>query len=235
MPLLLVRSSMRLCHAAVGAQAAHQALRQDAQQRVGKVERVEADLEQPRDALGRRVGVQRAQHQVAGERGLDRDARGFLVAHLADHDDVGVGAQEGAHGGGEGPADARVHLHLAQALLRDLDRVLGGPDLALVGVDVAHQRVQRGGLAAAGGAADQDQAVGLGHHARRSARLPGLRPMLSSGMGLEPASRRSTTSSSPRAVGTVTTRSSVLRAAEAREVDLAVLRLAVLGDVHARP
>jgi hypothetical protein len=118
-------------------------------------EGVEADLEQPRDALGRRVGVQRGHHQVAGERGLDGDARGFLVAHLADHDDVGVGAQEGAHGGGEGPADARVHLHLAQAGLGDLDRVLGGPDLALRGVDVAHHRVQRGRLAAAGGAADR--------------------------------------------------------------------------------
>jgi hypothetical protein len=60
------------------------------------------------------VGVQRAQHQVAGQRGLDGDARGLLVADLADHDHVGVGAQEGAQRLGEGPVDARVDLHLAQ-------------------------------------------------------------------------------------------------------------------------
>ena len=33
------------------------------------------------------------EHQVAGERGLDRVLRGLLVADLADHDHVGVLAQ----------------------------------------------------------------------------------------------------------------------------------------------
>ena len=41
-----------------------------------------------------------------------------------------------------------------------------------------------------------------------TARLETLRPMWSSGKGLAPASKRSTTSSRPREVGTVTTRSS---------------------------
>jgi hypothetical protein len=62
--------------------------------------------------------------------------RGFLVADLADHDDVGVGAQEGAQRLGEGPVDLRVDLHLAQPGLGDFHRVLGGPDLALGRVDV---------------------------------------------------------------------------------------------------
>ena len=43
---------------------------------------------------GRVVGVERREHQVAGERGLDRDLRGLEVADLADHDDVRVLAQE---------------------------------------------------------------------------------------------------------------------------------------------
>ena len=55
----------------------------------------------------------------------------LLVAHLTDHDHVGVGAQERAHGRREGEADLGLHLHLPQAVLRDLDRILGGPDLPL--------------------------------------------------------------------------------------------------------
>jgi hypothetical protein len=39
--------------------------------------------------------MQRREHEVAGERGLDARGHRLLVAHLADHDDVGVGAQEG--------------------------------------------------------------------------------------------------------------------------------------------
>ena len=48
----------------------------------------------------------------------------------------GIGAQEGAHRLREVQSILRVDLHLAQALLRDLDRVFGGPDLAVGRVDV---------------------------------------------------------------------------------------------------
>ena len=41
-------------------------------------------------ADGRVVGVQRGEHQVAGERGLDGDLGGLVVADLADQHDVGV-------------------------------------------------------------------------------------------------------------------------------------------------
>ena len=109
--------------------------------------------------------MQGGEHQVAGERGFDADRGGFLVAHFANHDDVRVGAQEGLHHHGEVEARFPVHLHLAQALLRDLDRVLGGPDLGIRGVEILQHRVQRGGLARAGRTADEEQAVGLGHRA----------------------------------------------------------------------
>ena len=52
-------------------------------------------------ARRRVVGVQRGEHEVAGERRLDRDLRGLAVADLADHDDVGVGAHHRAQARGE--------------------------------------------------------------------------------------------------------------------------------------
>jgi hypothetical protein len=98
------------------AQALGQALRQDTQQRIGKVERIHAHVHQTGDGLGRRVGVQRGEHQVAGQRGLDAHGHGFLVARLAHHDDVRVGAQEGAHDQREVDAGLLVDLDLAQTL-----------------------------------------------------------------------------------------------------------------------
>ena len=65
--------------------------------------------------LGRVVGVQRREHQVAGERGLDRDLRRLEVADFADQDDVRVLAQERAQRGGEVQPDLLVHLHLVDA------------------------------------------------------------------------------------------------------------------------
>ncbi len=49
-----------------------------------------------RDRRRRVVGVQRGEHQVPGQRRLDRDLRGLAVADLADHDHVGVGAHHRA-------------------------------------------------------------------------------------------------------------------------------------------
>nr|GFD54437.1 hypothetical protein [Tanacetum cinerariifolium] len=73
-------------------------------------------VEQTGDTRRRAVGVQGGQHQVAGERGLDRDATGFQVAHLADHDDVRVLAHDGAQCSGEVEAYGRLHLNLVDAL-----------------------------------------------------------------------------------------------------------------------
>ena len=144
----------------MGAEAAHQPLRQHRQQRVGKVEGVHPHVEQPRHGFGRAVGVQRREHEVAGQRGLDRRLRGFLVADLADHDHVGIGAHEGPQGLGEGPVDAGIDLHLPQARLRDLDRVFGGPDLSLRRVDVHERRMQGRGLARTRRADAEHHAVG---------------------------------------------------------------------------
>ena len=53
------------------------------------------------DGLGGGAGVQRAEHQVAGFRGGQRQADGLQVAHFADQDDVRVFAQRRAQRLGE--------------------------------------------------------------------------------------------------------------------------------------
>ena len=63
---------------------------------------LDAHVDEPHRRARRVVGVQRGEHEVAGERGVDRDVGALAVADLADHDDVGVGAHDGAQTGGEG-------------------------------------------------------------------------------------------------------------------------------------
>ena len=70
--------------------------------------------------------MQRGQHQVSGKARLHRDLRGLQVADFADHDDVGVLAQDGAQGAREVELDLRVDLRLPDAVERKLDRVLDG-------------------------------------------------------------------------------------------------------------
>jgi hypothetical protein len=84
------------------------------------------------DGLGRRTGVQGAEHQMAGFGRGQRQADGFQVAHFADQDVVGVFAQRRAQRLVEA---VRVAVHFAlvdQALLRgvhELDRILDREDV----------------------------------------------------------------------------------------------------------
>jgi hypothetical protein len=49
--------------------------------------------------------VQGGQHQVAGQRGLDRHLGGFQVADFADHDDVRVLPHQRPHAVGKAEVD----------------------------------------------------------------------------------------------------------------------------------
>ena len=150
---------------------------------------IDAEIGQPRDGARRVVRVQRGEHQVAGERGLDRDLRGLVVADLADHDHVRVLAQDGAQRLGEGEVDLRVHLRLADAGQLVLDRVLHRQHVGGGGIDAGHRRVQRRRLARAGGAGDEHDAVGFADqfvHARERRVVHAQpRPVVPAGMFIE--------------------------------------------------
>src|ERR1700730_1268101 len=155
-PLVLARLERLL---AVRAQHAHQALRQYADQARGQQERLDAHVAQTRDGAGGGVGVQRREHQVAGEARLYRDLRGLEVTDFADHDHIRILAQDGAQAAGESHLDLGVHLGLADAVDVVLDRILDRHDVARVVVEALESCVERGGLARAGGSGDQQDAV----------------------------------------------------------------------------
>src|SRR6185295_4080612 len=144
---------------AVGAHPADQALGEDGGERGRHQERLHAHVHQSGDRAGGVVGVDGGEDEVAGERSLDGDLRGLLVADLAHHDHVRVLAEEGAQPGGEGEPDLRADRHLADALELVFDRVLDGEDVEVGRVDAGERAVQRGGLPGAGGAGDQDDPV----------------------------------------------------------------------------
>ena len=123
------------------------------------VERRHAHVEEPQQRRRRVVRVQRRQHEVARLRRLDRDVRGLEVADFADHDDVRVLAQERPQRDGEREPGLLVDVDLVDAGELDFRRVLGGRDVDAGLVQDVEARVERHGLAAAGGARDEDHPV----------------------------------------------------------------------------
>src|SRR3989475_472193 len=154
---LLGRGQVRL--AAILAEHAHQPLRQDPDERGGDQEGLDAHVHQAGDGPGGVVGVHGGEDQVAGERRLDGDLRRLQVADLADHDHVRVLAEEAAQAVRERQFDLRVHRGLRDSLQLVLDRILDGHDVEVGPVDLAQRRVERGGLAGAGRAGDEDDPV----------------------------------------------------------------------------
>ena len=81
-----------------------------------------------------------AQHEMAGERGLNRDLRRFQIAHFTHHDNVRVLAQEGAERLTEGHAHVLLNRHLHDAFNVVLDGVLGSQQLGINGVHAPQTR-----------------------------------------------------------------------------------------------
>ena len=98
--------------AARGTKRAHEPLREHAEQARREQIRLDAHVGKARHRARRVVGVQRRQHEMAGERCLHRDLRGLEVADLADHDDVGILAQDRAQRAREVELDPRIDLRL---------------------------------------------------------------------------------------------------------------------------
>ena len=101
---------------------------------------------------------------MAGERGLHGDLRGFRVADFADHDHVGVLADDGAQSVGETKTDLRFDLNLIDAAQLVFDRIFDGDNFFAGIVDFFQRAVKRRRLAAARRARNENHAVGLGDH-----------------------------------------------------------------------
>ena len=123
---------------------------------------IDLHVDQPADHADGVIGMDGREHDVPGERGLDRHARRVDVAALADHDDVRILPQDVAQAAGEGEADPLVDLHLMHAVQAIFHRILDGEHVAALAVDGGEAGIQRGGLARPGGAAEHDQAVRRG-------------------------------------------------------------------------
>ncbi len=99
------------------------------------------------------------EHLVAGERGFDGDIRRLVIANFTDHDDVRILAQDGTEGAGEIEADVALHRHLVDAGELVLDGVLDGDDVVFRAVQLLEDGIERGRLAGAGRAGDEDHPV----------------------------------------------------------------------------
>ncbi len=98
---------------------------------------------------------------MAGEGCADGDFGGFEVAHFPDHDDVGVTTENGAEAGGEGEVDFRTDGDLDDTREFVFDRVFDGNDAPVLGIELGEEGVEGGRFAGAGGAGDEDDAVGF--------------------------------------------------------------------------
>ena len=97
---------------------------------------------------------------MACETGLDGDLYRLHVADLAHHHHVRILTQNGAQAAGEGHVDLGVDLRLANAVEVIFDRILDGENVLAAVVELHQRRVQRGGLARAGGPGHQHDPVG---------------------------------------------------------------------------
>ena len=98
---------------------------------------------------------------MSREAGLHRGGRGLEVPDLAHQHDVRILSQHRTERLGEGEPLGLVDLDLGDPRDVVLDRVLDGDDVDLPRLELVDGGVERGGLAAAGGAGDQHHALAV--------------------------------------------------------------------------
>ena len=129
---------------------AHQALRQNAIERGDEIVGLDAHVQEAAQHVQHIVGVNGGEHQVACERGVDGDLRGFLISNFADHDFVGVMTQDGTQPACKCQALLFVDGDLRDALDLIFHRIFDRDDLVFVVLDLAQARVERSGFARSG-------------------------------------------------------------------------------------
>ncbi len=79
---------------AVLAERPDEPLRENAQQGIREIQRIDPHVEEPDDGLRGAVRVQRAEDEVSRQGRLHADLGRLEIPHLADHDDIRVRPQE---------------------------------------------------------------------------------------------------------------------------------------------
>jgi hypothetical protein len=113
------------------------------------------------DALAR-AGVQRGNHEMPGERGADGDVRGFFVANFTNHEHLGILPEQMPRGLGEVQSAGFIHFGLHDAGNDLFGGILDRDDVAAAEFgEELEARVNGRGLAAPGGAGQQEQTGSL--------------------------------------------------------------------------
>ena len=115
---------------------------------------------------------------MAGERGLHGDLGRLHIANLPHQDPVGILPQDGPQAGGEGVADLGIDRHLDDPVDVVFHRVFGGDQFVFDQVEFGEGRVERGGLARAGGTGHEHDPVGPLDHLAKLPQHRGLQPNL---------------------------------------------------------
>lgn len=121
------------------------------------------DVEDAVEGAGGVAGVEGPEDEVPGFGGGDGELDRFEVPHFSHDDDVGVFAEGGAEGAGEGlgmEADFAVSDVAALGGVHEFDGVFEGEDVVVaVFIDMVNHGGHGGGFSGADGAGDEDEAV----------------------------------------------------------------------------
>ena len=163
---------------ALRTQRARQPLRHHPDERRLQQIRRHPQIQQPRDGAGGIVGMQRGDHQVPRQCCLHRHLGRFQIPDLAHHDDVRVLTHQRPDAVGKAQINGRLHLHLVEAVLHHLDRILDGGDIHRLRGQRPQRRIERGRLARAGRPRHQHDAVGPSRHVLPARQILALQPQL---------------------------------------------------------
>ena len=125
-------------------------------------ERLHAHIGKACNGCRCRFGMQRGQHQMAGQRRVNGNMCRFRIADFADHDDIRILPHKGPQRLREGQANGGLDLRLVDASNFIFNRVFDGENFTAGLVEQAQRRSKCGGLAAACGAGDDNHAMGQG-------------------------------------------------------------------------
>ena len=113
----------------------------------GQQVRFNPHVHEARDGARGIVGVQGAQHQMAGERSLDGDLGRLEIADFTDHHDIRILSEKSAQGPGERQARRQVDRYLHDAIKFVFDRVLDRDEFCVDGIQDLQAAIEGGGFA----------------------------------------------------------------------------------------